>query len=226
MTHDECVAELPALLSGELGRETIRELAAHLRDCASCRSELVEQAMAHGALASAHRVLSGPAATRTAAADVALPPLRLRPRRRYVGLLAAAAVLVLVVGGVVVGRSWPGGSSSPTGDVRQAALVAVGQQAPSASGVVQMSGPGAQTDMTIRTAGLPPASAGHFYYAWLLDPVTNKMLPLGVVAAGTASTFEVQSDLVSRYRAVDISLQADDGNPAHSPVSVLRASYA
>ena len=97
---------------------------------------------------------------------------------------------------------------------------------PGASGVVQMTGPTGRTDMTIRTTGLPQAASGHFYYAWLLDPVTNKMLPLGVVAADAASTFEVDSRLVDGYSAIDISLQADDGNPAHSPVSVLRATYA
>jgi hypothetical protein len=141
--------------------------------------------------------------------------------------VAAAAAVALVAGGGVVGRAWTGGSGpGRPAAVRQAALVAVGQEAPSASGVVRMSGPTGRTDMTIRTSGLPPAGAGHFYYAWLLDPATNKMLPLGVVAIDASSTFEVQSDLVARYRAVDISLQADDGNPAHSPVSVLRATYA
>ena len=89
-----------------------------------------------------------------------------------------------------------------------------------------MSGPAGRTDMTIGTSGLPIAAAGHFYYAWLLDPTTNKMLPLGVVASDAPSTFEVASSLVQRYSAVDISLQADDGDPAHSPVSVLRATYA
>ncbi len=89
-----------------------------------------------------------------------------------------------------------------------------------------MTGPAGRTDMTIRTSGLPRAASGHFYYAWLLDPKTNKMLPLGVVAVDAASTFEVENALVGRYSAIDISLQADDGNPAHSPVSVLRATYA
>jgi hypothetical protein len=220
----------------------VHGVAAHLRDCAACRAELVEQAAGHAALTSARRTLSlrpaGPGPTDN---DQPLPPLpslpslagrstRLRRgagwRRRYGGLAAAAAVLVLVAGGVVVGRSWPQGSRPAPSAVRQAALVAVGREAPSASGIVQMSGPDGRTDMTIRTTGLPPAATGHFYYAWLLDPATNKMLPLGVVAVDAASTFEVQTDLVGRYRAVDISLQADDGNPAHSPVSVLRATYA
>ena len=79
--------------------------------------------------------------------------------------------------------------------------------------------------MTIRISGLAAAGPGHFYYAWLLDPTTNKMLPVGVVDPAGSSTFDLGGDLVKRYTAVDISLQADDGDPAHSPVSVLRATY-
>lgn len=224
MTHDECIAELPALLTGELGRSAASRVGQHLRDCGECRAELTELALAHGALASARRALGPAAAHEEETLD--LPPLpRSAPRRRWPAVAAAAVVVSLVAGGALVGWLRSGaGSSTPS--ARQAALVAVGQEAPSASGVVRMSGPTGRTDMTIRTSGLPPAGTGHFYYAWLLDPDTNKMLPLGVVAIDASSTFEVQSDLVARYRAVDISLQADDGNPAHSPVSVLRAIYA
>lgn len=79
--------------------------------------------------------------------------------------------------------------------------------------------------MTISTKGLPDAGSGRFYYAWLLDPQTQKMLPLGVVSSRNAMHFEVPTGLVERYHAVDISLQADNGNPGHSATSVLRALY-
>ncbi|MET1007427.1 MAG: hypothetical protein ABWX96_17890 [Propionibacteriaceae bacterium] len=42
---------------------------------------------------------------------------------------------------------------------------------------------------------------------------------------GTAS-FEVSATLLTAYSAVDVSLEDDDGNPQHSPTSVLRATYA
>jgi len=32
--------------------------------------------------------------------------------------------------------------------------------------------------------------------------------------------------LVASYSAIDVSLEADDGNPGHSVTSVLRATYA
>jgi Anti-sigma-K factor rskA len=247
VTHDEVVEELPSLLTGELGRGHLAEAAAHLRECAECRLELVEVVTAHGALASARHILIDAPSAETARAVhaepsealpplPALPPLRTAERpgsRRGVltGLVAAAVVVALALGGLAVSDRWPFSTASPSTAARQAVLAPVpgasgGVPVASASGVVRMTGPGARTDMTIRTNGLPPAGRGQFYYAWLLDPKTDKMLPLGVVAADASSTFELPSDLVGRYSAVDISLQADDGNPVHSPVSVLRATYA
>jgi anti-sigma-K factor RskA/putative zinc finger protein len=244
VTHDEVVEDLPSLLTGELGRAQLAEVAAHLRGCAECRIELVEVATAHGALASARHMLADlervePVATLDTRSPEPLPPLPpLRASGRagtqrgvLTGLVAAAVVVALAIGGLAASDRWPFSSRNPSVAGRQAVLAPVPGASgdvpvASASGVVRMTGPGARTDMTIRTSGLPPAARGQFYYAWLLDPKTNKMLPLGVVAADSSATFEVQSDLVGRYSAVDISLQADDGNPVHSPVSVLRATYA
>jgi hypothetical protein len=82
-----------------------------------------------------------------------------------------------------------------------------------------------RTRMQITTSGLAPAGPGRFYYAWLFDPQTNKMLPLGLGSAGSANQFEVSDEIVARYHAVDISLQVDNGDPRHSATSVLRATY-
>ena len=79
--------------------------------------------------------------------------------------------------------------------------------------------------MVIET-DLRPARPGHFYYAWLLDPATNKMLPLGQVGPGGTASFEVSQELLAAYSAVDVSVETDDGDPGHSPRSVLRAVYA
>jgi len=254
MPEDEFTSELPLLLTGELGRSRLREVVAHLRGCADCRAELVEASAAHAALTATRRTLapvaSGPVASverMESVDDEPLPPLS-RPsargrrevavtgtrRRVLAGLVAAAVVAGLGLGGAAVSGHWPGGSDArrtPVAAGRAADFEPVPSDTgsvavPGASGVVRMTGPAGRTDMTIRTAGLPKAASGHFYYAWLLDPKTNKMLPLGVVAVDAASTFEVENALVARYSAIDISLQADDGNPVHSPVSVLRATYA
>ena len=51
------------------------------------------------------------------------------------------------------------------------------------------------------------------------------MLPLGAIGPSGRASFEVDDRLLGRYSAVDVSLEADDGNPQHSVTSVLRASY-
>ena len=43
---------------------------------------------------------------------------------------------------------------------------------------------------------------------------------------GRVATFEIPESLVASYSAIDVSLEADDGDPAHSVTSVLRATYA
>ena len=99
--------ELPALVSGELGREATRSIGHHLRICGECRAQLVEVALAHGSLTAAMRVeqelgfqprtnLPRPAATsnREASPGVAQPPLRLPRRHQHAGRLLAAACLV------------------------------------------------------------------------------------------------------------------------------------
>jgi hypothetical protein len=229
--------ELPLLLGGELGRERWGEVVGHLRDCPRCQTELVEATGAHAALTAARRVLDPPvprpAGHPPADEPVEMPPLVMRRTGRrdlLVGLAAAVVAVAIALGGVALTGGRFGPASGPRATAAQhARLVPVvaasgSAPAPSAAGVVSMSGSG-EVVMKIRVTGLPSAAAGHFYYAWLLDPSTNKMLPVGVVDAGGTSTFDLGADLVKRYTAVDISLQADDGDPQHSPVSVLRASY-
>ena len=246
--------DLLSLLRGELGRERSHELAAHLRECESCRLALVDVAEVHGTLSAAGRLLRrttaesfdpvraagqttlvgpsdhrAPARGRTPDTD-ALPPLRVPHRRRAMTgltgrLTAGIAAAVLVLAGLGVGSVVLRNRAAQPVTVTAGRTVDLQPVTGSASGRVSMQAPGAQTDMTISTRGLPDAGAGHFYYAWLFDPQTKKMLPLGVVSTHGQMHFDVAKDLVRRYHAVDISLQTDNGNPAHSATSVLRAQY-
>ena len=53
------------------------------------------------------------------------------------------------------------------------------------------------------------------------------MVALGFLTAGTEGDFVVPAGLLgSGYRTVDISLEPDDGNPAHSGVSLARGTLA
>ena len=249
MNHSaETGEDLLCLLRGELGREQTRQMAEHLRECEPCRLALVDVAEIHGTLVAAGRLLrqitddssgtagaAGPAAARGAPGGGAgsgdltepadpLPPLRMPHRRRAIPRLAAGiAAGVLLVTGLGVGSFVLTRHDKPPVAARRS--VVLEPVTGDAAGRVSMQTPGAQTEMTISTKGLPDAGGGRFYYAWLLDPQTQKMLPLGVVSSHNAMHFEVPTGLVKRYHAVDISLQADNGNPGHSATSVLRALY-
>ena len=225
--HDQIVTDQPALLRGELGRARLAEVVEHLETCDECRLELVAAAQGHSAVTAAVRTLrpesspaTAPGAHDTAAPE--LPPLAHHHRRRWPrwqqGLVAAVAAVALGAA-VLVGLNR---ESAPTVPVQTARLSAV---TGAGSGEVTMRSPGRSTYMTVRTRGLGAAGPGHFYYAWLLDPATNKMLPLGQVGADGTATFEVDSGIVASYHAVDVSLQRDNGNPGHSDTSVLRAQY-
>lgn len=243
--HEAVMDNLPGLLLGDLDRATLDAVVTHLESCAVCRDDLVDVAGAHAAVLAAHRTLSGrdrPAHTGTAgtpegetAAGDALPPLPALPspgrrRRRVTALVSglAAACLALGVGiGVVVAR--PESTPAPQAQVQSAALNPVEGDG---SGKVTMKTPVSSdkasalgTTMTIRTTGLPAAPSGTFYYAWLFDPSTNKMLGLGVVGPDGTATFNVDPTLVSQFHAIDVSLQANNGDPAHSARSVLRGEY-
>lgn len=227
-TSDEH-ADLAGLVGHELANAEVAVVRDHLERCDQCRDELVDVVCGHSLLSRSAATLSaGPAPrrARTPEPEAALPPLQLPARHRpRLTLLAAAAALA--VAAVLTGVFWPSGDDeapSPPAAVRSATLEPVEGDG---SGTVSMrSQPGGPAQMVIETSGLPDPDQGEFYYAWLLDPETNKMLPLGQVRPDGSSTFDVDDSLIGSYSAIDVSLEQDDGDPQHSPISVLRASYA
>jgi hypothetical protein len=231
--------DLFALLRAELDNAAATAAGAHLDGCGACRQELADLSVGHALLSRAVRTVAEPTGTTPAlpamAAMAAVPATPAMPaaspprrhRRRGRALLVAAAVL----GGIGVGAAGTaalvdrGPSTSPTPAAYAAAPL--DPVAGSGAGEVEMVATDARhTEMTIRTHDLPSPGAGRFYYAWLLDPTTDKMLPLGQVEAGSTASFAVADALLDAYSAVDVSLEADDGDPAHSPTSVLRGTYA
>ncbi len=83
-----------------------------------------------------------------------------------------------------------------------------------------------KTNMLVTAKGLKQLPSDRFYEVWLFDPKTQKMLPVGVLGPGGKSSYSLPQSLISQYQVVDISLQQNNGNPAHSKDSVLRARYA
>ena len=140
-------------------------------------------------------------------------------------MLAAAAALALLA--VLVGVFGPSGDERPDPPVAQERSATLEPVEGDGAGTVSMtSSPGRPAHMVIETSGLPALADGQFYYAWLLDPATNKMLPLGQVWPDGSTSFDIDEALIGSYSAIDVSLEDDDGDPQHSPISVLRATYA
>lgn len=220
--------DLLALVRGELGNAETLDADAHLDNCEECRQALVDLVVGNSLLSRAARTESD-GATVARAVLPAPPPLQLPPSRRGVrrpALLAAAAAVVIGLAGVVgaglIDRDGP--EEEP--DAPSYTAVALDPVEGSAVGRARITGGGDdRIRLTIEAPELPGAREGRFYYAWLLDPTTNKMLPLGQVGPDGSASFELDHALVTAYSAIDVSLEDDDGDPAHSVTSVLRGSY-
>ena len=225
-----CDEELFALLAGELGREETLDVVTHLRECGECTSELVSVAVAFGSLQAVRRAEDSllPRDSETIVDESGplmwsgeQPPLELRTGRtqRVLTLVAASVIVVaaaLGAGFVLSRHVSPSVSAVASLHHMDAPVVATGEATVRTIGLTRQ--------MDVVTKGLPPAPVNHYYEVWLLQPTTNKMLPVGVLSPAGESTYAVASSIMSQYSSVDISLQANDGTTAHSSVSVLRGS--
>ena len=74
---------------------------------------------------------------------------------------------------------------------------------------------------------MPPSGPRDHYQAWLQD-AAGRMVSMGtfrVPGDGSVDAHMPVAVDLSRYDLVDVSLEPDDGNPAHSATSVMRASF-
>jgi hypothetical protein len=228
--HDE----LPGLLFGELNRAEVVAVSDHLAACDDCRRELAMLAATSAALratarATARATQPAPAPAEesvpgapagTAPEAPALPITRLGRRRGSLVGLAAAAVLVVVAAVVL----WSGGLFRVDRGDRTVALAGVGAVA--ASGEASMSGEGGGRQMTVSVEDLPALRPGQYYEVWLLDQEAGTVFPVGVLPPAGEGRFTLPASVVGRYQVIDVSLEADDGDPSHSKRSLLRGRYA
>jgi Anti-sigma-K factor rskA/Putative zinc-finger len=216
--------ELPGLLFGELNRAEVTVVSDHLAGCDDCRRELAVLAATSASLRAAARHTSaagehpaGPAVRPHRGGRGAGRPGR-RPRP-LVGLAAAlavalvAAAVLLLTGPLRPGRA---GGTVP--------LAGVGAVA--ASGQASMTGDDGDRQMTVTTDDLPTLRPGQYYELWLLDPKAGTVFPVGVLPPHGEARFTLPAAVVGRYQAIDVSLEADDGDPTHSKHSLLRGRYA
>jgi anti-sigma-K factor RskA len=147
-----------------------------------------------------------------------LPTLTLRP------LPAAGLAVVLlavgIAGGALIGRD--GGSAGPEAGATDLVLSRIADGPSGARGDVILAGD--RSRATVDVSGLDPSGPDRFYELWLLDE-NGRMIAIGAFRVGADGRDEVEVPLPvtpSRYRYFDVSLQVDNGDPAHSGVSVLR----
>ena len=216
---------------------------AHLRDCEVCRAELNN--LEHTAVVARStldagelldppdRVWSRISEELALAEDVSLNlaqvtalesrrSLRSRRPRRWTMPIAAAAALVLVLGGV--GATWFALRPAPATVLASAALDAFpGWTGSTGEAVVEQQPGGARV---IQVSLKTPGDGSGYREVWLITSDASELVSLGVVR-GTAGTFTVPDGLdLSRYDLVDISSEPFDGDPAHSGDSILRGQLS
>ncbi|MGC4938221.1 anti-sigma factor domain-containing protein [Kribbella sp. DT2] len=135
--------------------------------------------------------------------------------RRAVALAAGVAVIVGI--GIGVGGTLLLGSDDEPQAVVQLNPLA-GKTGSGTAGLVDD-----EQQLKVSASGL--AAGGGYYEVWLINEDGKRMVSLGVLAGGHDGTFQLPGDLPAQgYRVVDVSLEPDDGNPAHSLDSVIRGT--
>ena len=82
--------------------------------------------------------------------------------------------------------------------------------------------------LRLQVSGLDPSGPDGFYELWLLDG-PERLLSLGAFQVPASGTADVTVPLpvdVTDFRFIDVSAEAEDGDPGHSGVSVLRGPTA
>jgi hypothetical protein len=223
--------DLPGLLFGELNRAQVTAVSDHLATCDDCRRELAVLAATSASLrATARNAQMLPEAVPGVAAAEGTPAVQphrvdrgtARPGRRRRPLIGLAAALALaLVAAAVLLWTGPLRPDRPGGTVPLAGVGAV-----AASGQASMAGDDGDRRMTVTTDDLPALRPGQYYEVWLLDPNAGTVFPVGVLPPDGGARFTLPASVVGRYQAIDVSLEADDGDPTHSKHSLLRGRYA
>lgn len=228
--QQHCDSEDLALLA--LGEPVDPACQEHVSTCSECSAEVTELRQ----VVSVGRASGGPEALQTPpprvwqaiSEQLASEPVPLKrpepaaPRRRWAGLVAAAAAGILIGGGAV---------AVITGQDTPETVVASAQLAPMPDGPDRGGSAEAtlnRTDagytVTVKASGV--AGPEGFYEVWLLDPENSGLIALGSIAAGEQNaTFPVPDGVdLEAFNAVDISDEPLDGDPTHSTVTVLRGT--
>jgi anti-sigma-K factor RskA len=212
-------AELAAWLLGELDPAEEREFAEHLRDCESCRDELIELEPMPRLLGLAAPPFTVPAdlEARTFARLNGAPKRRRRRWRLPVAFGAVAAAAAAAVLAVVV----LGG-----GDERLSLESTRGEPV-SVTATVEVTGVGREVTLDIDRLADPRPDG--VYELWFVAPDDSRRRPHRISggtfhpdADGTGRVRLVAAADPERYPRLSITLEPADGNPRWTGPEVLR----
>jgi hypothetical protein len=221
-------------------------VAAHLAECATCRTHVDELArtvaLAQDGVYGAGD-LGGPpdrvwaAITGEIGAElqpVEEPPPPGRPKARRRVLVAVVAAVVALAAGVGIGLGVgavggsPGAAPPPSTVVAQ--LQPIGPLDPAASGTLTATEQAGVRTMAVRLTGVPDTAGADYLEVWLMNGAGTEIVALGALtrdASGYTGSFTVPSNLpMTQLDLVDVSAERYDGNPDHSGVSILRGTLA
>jgi len=136
---------------------------------------------------------------------------------------AAALAAVLIALGIAAGLLLGDREDDATVAGGRVVALAPLEDGESGTGTATLAGDGDRAAVSLR--GLPPSEPGQFYELWLLNSVDD-MVALGSFSIPASGALDVTVPLpadAGRFGALDLSLEPDDGDPAHSTISVLRA---
>lgn len=204
--------------------------AVHLAVCEGCRAEI--DALRHVAELGAEtqglrslppppdRVWAGIVAQTGPSADPVRPRARASRRRWVTPALAAVAAAVLAIAGTVAVQTR---IERQAGDqvTAKVTLTRLGPAPADAHGFAEVL---AGNRLRLDVADLPLTTG--YYEVWLINPDDpGKMMALGNLTGAGEVTLPLPpgADL-NRYRLVDVSAEAFDGDAAHSGESLLRGT--
>jgi hypothetical protein len=139
------------------------------------------------------------------------------------GMLALAASVAAILGiGIGLGAAALFGGDEQTPTTPPVAVVPL-EPLPGKTGGGTADLIESGNELQVSVTGLT-AQTG-YYELWLINSDGERMVSLGILDPGQAGTYRIPAGLTSQgYRIVDVSLEPNDGNPAHSRDSIVRGT--
>lgn len=237
MTHEELRDLIPAHALDALGPDDARAVEAHLAGCPECRRDLADLRDVAADLGASVAAVEPPAALRGRILEAVrrygpvpapVPARALAPGRWWTGALAAAAALILVLGGVTVYQSERLGRLTALLNRQERLLVLLASptvRTATLSGSVRANVrfvyDRASRQGVLVVTDLQDPGAGFVYELWLVAGKQPQAAGVFRPVPGQPILVPVTADF-SRYQAVAISVEhgpaGSPGGPTTTPI--------